>query len=302
MNFQKMYISLVLGCVGLFLIIVTVVIIVLFLNHSNQAMNDDESEKPKYHSQLHSLSGCVDGASIITLDKNVDARAKLCQRHALSAGIQADLMVVKKHPKGGIYGCMDSHQKLAHTALAKGFSTFLFLEDDARIGSMIPHGLGDEIKQVLSFQKPTAVYLGYLIFAHMGKQVTKHIYEIPNNSNITMMHAVAMNEACMRIVLTLENTGKPGNEYDQIIRKDSRIKKFVVYPMIFHQCACGTDIGETDAYFANAAERSLGVVRTTRILSFLSYNNAIIPLLITGAIAVVASIPLFVFEKSRRKK
>lgn len=295
--------SFILLITGVIIIIVTVIILLVFLKHSKQAMSDDESELPCYHNQKHTLDGCVDGARIITLDKNVDTRAKTCLRHVKSAGIHADLLVVGKHPKGGAYGCMDSHQKLAEYALNKGYSTFLFLEDDARLGAIIPEGLSDEIRNVLDSPKPVAVYLGYLSTGiYTQTAVTKHIYSVPNDSKITMAHAIAMNTPSMQIVASLNNTGQPGDEYDQQIRRDARIHKFVVYPMIFHQCSCGTDIGESDTYSTTLAERHLGVVRTMRLLSFASHNNALLPIFITGVILVLFSIPSFLVEKSIKNR
>jgi GR25 family glycosyltransferase involved in LPS biosynthesis len=295
-----MYISLFFLVTGILLITVVVIILLVILKHSKQAMSDDESEQLCYHDQKHTLEGCVDGAKIITLDKNVDTRAKTCLRHVQSASIKADLFVVKRHPKGGIYGCMDSHQKLAQYALNKGYSTFLFLEDDARIGAVIPEGLSDEIRHVLDSPKPVAIYLGYMtgFTGFMAPTaVTKHIYSMPSKADVLMAHAIAMNRPCMQIIVSLNNTGQPEDAYDQLILRDTRIHRFVVYPMIFHQCSCGTDIGESDAYFATYAERYMGVPRTMRLLSIVSFNNALLPILIFGVVIMVFSIPSFYVEK-----
>jgi hypothetical protein len=111
----------------------------------------------------------------------------------------------------------------------------------------------------------------------------KHVFEIMQP--ITT-HAVAMNKPAMKKVIELEIKGP----YDWALKDKVDARKLAVYPMIFHQCDCGSNISGTNV----SVQNTLGLPLTMRMLSHTSRHPALAWALGGAIFAFVASIALFI--------
>lgn len=274
--------------VSVILFAVFFVIVVSIFKKYNESTCDLDAEVKRFeYINDGSLKGCVDGAGVISLEEDA-ARLELALDHILASGLQdVKPFVVKRSPKGGEYGCFESHQLLAQHALKKGYSSFLFFEDDARLGAPIPEGVAEEIKQELESLEPTIIYLGYASSRPFLKNLVplkhlKHVFEIMQP--ITT-HAVAMNKPAMEKVVELEIKGP----YDWALRDKVNARKLAVYPMIFHQCDCGSSVTGINL----TVQKTLGFPMTMRLISHTSRHPALMWLLGGAILAASTSIVLF---------
>lgn len=251
--------------ISVVLFVIVVVALWVVISNTSEATSDTNAELRRFEYINGSLKGCVDACAVITLEEDT-GRCEVAIDHIKASGLDSvEMFVVKRSPKGGIYGCFESHQLLAADALKKGYSSFMFFEDDARLGAPIPPTLATEIKEELNSSTPTIVYLGYL----SSRPFLKDIKDIPGRKHLfmssepTLTHAVAMNKAAMRMVVGLKNNGT--KHYDAALR-DLDVRHLVVYPIIFHQCDCGTTITQANA----VVQKTLGFPLTMRVLSHTS--------------------------------
>jgi GR25 family glycosyltransferase involved in LPS biosynthesis len=214
-----------------------------------------------------SLAGCVNDAAVISLKEMDDARRQCVIDDARGLGMHVKPFVVERSPKGGIYGCFDSHQRLARMALENNVQTFCVFEDDARLTAAVPQGMKEEIQAALSSPDAVIVSLGYLInpiLKMKNYQNFKHLYSIDNPLNIAALsnsHAYCMNRAAMKVVAGLENTGKV--HFDNKIYNDGLpIRILISNPVLFTQCDC--DYSSTVTF--NLGHKTLQHVSQARVL------------------------------------
>ena len=80
-------------------------------------------------------------------------------------GIPARFLTVQEHPRGGIYGCFDSHMKVVLRALRDGKDNVIVFEDDLSVTDAYSP---TQIRNVVHFMQSDTTWdifnLGYMVF------------------------------------------------------------------------------------------------------------------------------------------
>ena len=200
----------------------------------------------------------LDGGAIgITLRNPSNARRDALIGAVQAAGLEPRfrLMQVERHPRGGVVGCFDSHQKACRQFLEAGARTGLVLEDDARPNrTMQPsavRALGS-FMQALGTSRPVVVQLGYVahpmpFLTRLGDDdATRRFGQgaVRRLDRSFMTHAVLLNRPAMEQVVRMDPTS---TTYDDALVNDPRyavgLTRYCVDPQMFYQCeVCGTDV------------------------------------------------------------
>ncbi len=171
-------------------------------------------------------------------------------------GINCRFLTVPKHPKGGMYGCFDSHIQVIQQAYEKGLNNILIFEDDIKVS---PSYSQSQVKECVEFMQNNKdwdiFYLGYFACnTNRGsmkdfinsKFISNHIIEFRPFAT----HAYCLSRKGMRKIL---NTYK---NYIGKIHLDHYYVKitlgsYCTVPLLFDQYLClGTDNEPFDSFEA----------------------------------------------------
>jgi len=176
---------------------------------------------------------------VITLRSRPD-RIKSFDRWAKDYGFDYDVFFAEKHPRGGYYGCWDSHIQVMHRALDRGSQFALVLEDDcipnASMKSHKAQKLWDEVKELVAkyesgdFQFDMIGLGGTPLYYTSGmikhKNMSRHILSI----KFSETHAYLISKSFMELMTILPYEGTV--DY-QMARRSTRM--FLVSPELFVQ-------------------------------------------------------------------
>jgi len=259
------------------LVIIYTTVLYVILAPTTAALNDGQ-----YVTKLHdiiersdSLRGCVEGASVITLEEQDGARVQCVIDDAGALGVKVKPYVAKRSERGGKHGCFDSHQKLAQAALKQGLKRYCIFEDDARLTGIVPTGLSDEIKSALESEGATIVTMGYIVNPLVKMEPYKEFKHLKHIINPFILPALAqtqaycMNEAAMKIISGLENDGMVHYDH-RIFNTGLPIKILLTDPVIFTQCDCDMNSTVTFNMWHKLSQQQLSSARTSHYSSRLS--------------------------------
>lgn len=173
----------------------------------------------------------------INLDFRKDRRAE-AQKYFTELNIPARFFTVRKHEKGGRYGCFDSHIKVLKYAQQNNYKNILVFEDDV----MPTKGYNEKIiNKAIDFMKTNddwdIFYFGYSFM----NQNLQTIFTAPNyNDDIIMYKPLLTHAFCysQRGINTILKTYKMflGNiHYDQFLVNHKELKSYCILPLIFDQ-------------------------------------------------------------------
>jgi GR25 family glycosyltransferase involved in LPS biosynthesis len=173
----------------------------------------------------------------INLDFRKD-RKEEAQNNFTKLNIPAKFLTVKKHEKGGRYGCFDSHIKVLKYAQQNNYKNILVFEDD-----FMPTKGYDEkiIKKAVEFMQNNQdwdiFYFGYTFM----NQNLQTIFTAPNYSdNIIIYKALLTHSLCysQRGINKILSAYKPhlGKiQYDIFLINYNELKSYCILPLMFDQ-------------------------------------------------------------------
>jgi GR25 family glycosyltransferase involved in LPS biosynthesis len=173
----------------------------------------------------------------INLDFRNDRREE-AQHNFTKLNIPAKFLTVKKHEKGGRYGCFDSHIKVLKYAQQNNYKNILVFEDD-----FVPTKGYDEkiVSKAIEFMQNNQDWdIFYFGYSFMNQNL-QTIFTSPNyNENIIMYKASMTHSLCYskRGINKILNAYKPhlGNiHYDQFLVNHKELKTYCILPLMFDQ-------------------------------------------------------------------
>jgi GR25 family glycosyltransferase involved in LPS biosynthesis len=178
-----------------------------------------------------------DDCVCINLDFRRDRR-EAAQHNFTKLNIPAKFLTVKKHEKGGRYGCFDSHIKVLKYAQQNNYKNILVFEDD-----FVPtNGYYEKImSKAIEFMQNNEdwdiFYFGYSFI----NQNLQTIFTAPNYSdNIIKYKALLAHSLCysQRGINKILSTYKPylgKTHYDQFLVNHKELKTYCILPLMFDQ-------------------------------------------------------------------
>ncbi len=163
---------------------------------------------------------------------------RMCSRNMIS---RQKFLELKKHPKGGAYGCFDSHIKVITKAYLAGAERALIFEDDlVGTSSLTPHNLDKCIRFMKSKASFDIFYLG--VIPDIRKKQSKTNWSGIYNVKGLCTHAYVINRQCMEKLIGLKYKGVAIDNY-----YSNNFKKcYAIYPNMFTQSNSTSDISEMD--------------------------------------------------------
>lgn len=142
--------------------------------------------------------------------------------------------LANKHPKGGRYGCFDSHINVIKDAYNNNYNYILIFEDDIKIGKYYNNNL---INKSINFMKNNnnwdIFYLGYYPFSYNYK------YNIIENniikSNPFGGHAYCLNKQSIKFILENYHDIIGKQHFDIWLSLSNKFRTFCIAPIIFDQ-------------------------------------------------------------------
>lgn len=152
-------------------------------------------------------------ACVITLKSRPD-RIKSFHAWAKDYGLNYDVFFAIKHPKGGYYGCWDSHMQIIRKALQLNVPFALIMEDDCvpnpHLKSAATQSLWNELKEFLGTHGDSFDMIGlggtplyYTTGLLKGKNPSKHIMKMPFSET----HAYLISRKFMKLMALLPYEG-----------------------------------------------------------------------------------------------
>lgn len=191
----------------------------------------------------------------INLDHRTDKK-NISQKIFNLLGINSRFHTVKKHPKGGIYGCFESHIQVIQQAYENKLNNIMIFEDDIKV---TPSYSQLQVKECVDFMQNNKewdiFYLGYFACNTSRGSVKDFISSKFINNHIIEFrpfatHAYCLSRKGMRKVLdTYKNyIGKIHLDHYYVkIKLDS----YCTVPLLFDQYLClGTDNESFDSFEA----------------------------------------------------
>ena len=193
-----------------------------------------------------------------------------------------EFYITDKSPKGGSYGCFESHINVIKNAYNSGYNNILIFEDDIR--PSIFYNL-DLLNDSINFMKNyewDIFYLGYFsnnkynnIFSSKSLNLKKNnIFEY----NPYCTHAYCLNKKSMLKILNTYNKYIEDIPYDHYL-SNNNFKNYIITPMIFEQYYCSpsdNSIESISELFNKKTQCILGdYINLHSYLSFIIYywNN-----------------------------
>jgi len=187
---------------------------------------------------MSSIYSYFDEIVCITLD-TTESRRKHAEGWFKKLGIPAKFFVAKKHPKGGIYGCFDSHIKILIDAYKRGLDNVLVFEDDV----MATDSYSEELVQkAIDFMKSNSdwdvFYFGYCHVNPHNRQCILNVESINENIvqyNPLLSSALCYNKTAIKKILTNYKEYIGNFHYDHYISIFANLNNYCIVPMIMQQ-------------------------------------------------------------------
>ena len=154
-----------------------------------------------------------------------------------------EFVIVNKSPKGGRYGCFESHINIIKNAYNAGYNNILIFEDDIRPSNFYNLDLLNTSINFMKNNEWDIFYLGYIISNknYISENIiTSHI-NISNNIikyNPGATHAYCLSKSAMLKILNLYNYYINDVHYDIFLSNKSIFNNYCVTPMLFEQYWC----------------------------------------------------------------
>jgi len=174
----------------------------------------------------------------ISIDKSIKRREHF--KSKIPPNIPYKFVIVKKHKKGGVYGCFDSHIKIIKDVYNRGLDNVLIFEDDAYPTSSYSNKkLEDAIKFLKKNEDWECFYFGYMIGGLYNSNIF-HLFSKRINNNIfkfnpTGTHAYILNRKGMEKILNTYKNFIGLCHYDIYLSKYINLKNYCFMPMLFDQ-------------------------------------------------------------------
>lgn len=178
---------------------------------------------------------------------NIDERKERKQQASElfnQLNIKARFHIVKRHPKGGVYGCFESHIDCIKDAYRKGIESLLVFEDDIKNS---PSYTTKQVQTCVEFLKQRKgkwdiFYLGYFPFDDTKgslKGLFKARFETDNIISFSPLatHAYCVSREGMRKILK-NYKGNIGNIHYDVYLSQLNLKSYCVVPILFDQKLC----------------------------------------------------------------
>ena len=183
-------------------------------------------------------------ARVISL-KGRNDRENHARENAKSVGLPIEFFFAEKHPKGGTYGCFDSHQQVCKQSLERNEKMLFVLEDDFEATEELFTQSGiNALKECIEFVKTRndwdIMYLGVLpnIWFEKSIRVGKYIYRM---KPWACTHAMIVSQNYMKEIVNWKFVEEAGKDaYDWRHRKNQRAYSF--HPQAFKQYESPSDI------------------------------------------------------------
>jgi len=181
----------------------------------------------------------LDKIICITLD-NCIKRKNNFEKEFKNLNIPYEFFIVKKHLKGGIYGCFDSHIKIIQDVYNKGLNNVLIFEDDAYpTKSFSIENFQKAINYFKQNKNCECLFLGYLIIG-CNNNLNFHFFSNKINHNIIKFnplgtHAYIINRNGMKKILNNYKKCIGLCHYDKFLCKFTKLNNFCFIPMLFDQ-------------------------------------------------------------------
>jgi GR25 family glycosyltransferase involved in LPS biosynthesis len=176
----------------------------------------------------------------INLDISQDRR-KHAQHYFDKLGIPGRFFTATKHPKGGMYGCFDSHIQILQEAYDKSLNNILVFEDD-----FLPTAsYSDEKMQVaIDFMKSNddwdVFHFGYSFLKDdihgfstilSGKMINKDIVQY----NTFLTQALCYNKKTIKTIIENYKEYIGQMHYDAFLSSQMNLCNYCIVPMMFDQ-------------------------------------------------------------------
>jgi len=178
-----------------------------------------------------------DEITCISLDIRNDRREHFKKYFS---NIPYKFFIVKKHKKGGLYGCFHSHISILKDAYKRKLKNILIFEDDVYPTSYFTNEKMNEIIDFLKSNKDwDCFYLGCFpvgaknnnFFITPSNSITNNIY----NFNPTATHAVIYNRRGMKKVLNIYDKFIGICHYDIFLSRYANINSYCYLPILIDQ-------------------------------------------------------------------
>lgn len=174
----------------------------------------------------------------ISLDIREDRRI-LAKQFFQNIDVPANFFIAKRHPKGGVYGCFDSHIQILKNAYKRGLENILVFEDDV-IGT---NSYSEELMQkAIDFmntnQEWDIMYFSYLF--NSANSYHTLLFAPAISSNIVKFDPYTTGALCYSkrgIKKILQNYKQYIGKipYDHYLPKYCNLNNYCLVPMIFDQ-------------------------------------------------------------------
>jgi GR25 family glycosyltransferase involved in LPS biosynthesis len=176
----------------------------------------------------------------INLDISHD-RKKHAQHYFDKLGIPGRFFTATKHPKGGMYGCFDSHIQILQEAYDKGLNNILVFEDD-----FLPTASYSEekLQVAIDFMKSNddwdVFYFGYSFMNDSIKGLS-HIFNAQIISDDILQHNCLFTQALCYSKRAIEKILNNYREYighihyDVVLAHHLHLINYCIVPMLFDQ-------------------------------------------------------------------
>ena len=150
-----------------------------------------------------------------------------------------EFVIVNKSPKGGRYGCFESHINVIKNAYNSEYNNILIFEDDIRPSIFYNLKLLNDSINFMKNNEWDIFYLGY--FSIDDENI---IFKFKNNNNKNIVeynpcstHAYCLNKQSMLKILNNYHNYINNIHYDKFL-SNKIFKNYIIIPMIFEQYYC----------------------------------------------------------------
>jgi GR25 family glycosyltransferase involved in LPS biosynthesis len=195
--------------------------------------------------------------------------------------IPARIMTVKKHEKGGRYGCFDSHIKILKEAYEKNLEYILVFEDDI---IATEYNSEKNISEAINFMKNNKewdiFYLGFSVIKDSKNGVStildaEYISENIIKYNPYFTHALCYNKASIKKILDNYEDYIEYMHYDMYIANYLELNNYCYIPNLFDQDirTSDNDILDLAEFFIRNIATNLTLLQTRLIYLYYIANK-----------------------------
>ena len=179
----------------------------------------------------------IDEIVCISLDIS-ENRRKHFQKYFSNMSYRFNL--VKKHKKGGVYGCFHSHISIIKDAYKRNIENILVFEDDAKPTASLTNENLEEVNNFLKLNKNyDCFYLGcFAIGAKTNNllitpfnSISKNIYKF----NPLATHAIIYNRRGMKKILNNYKNFIGLCHYDIYLSRYAKLNNYCYFPILIDQ-------------------------------------------------------------------